>query len=80
MIDRLDLDDPSSDGWVLGRLRLGGGSCRRGGSGMKLIRTLGGIIMMAGPEPDVDIWPRGVILRPVLTRLIVGVSWLVVML
>jgi hypothetical protein len=35
---------------------------------MKVARILAGIIMIAGPEPDEDIWPLGVILRPGLTR------------
>ena len=54
--------------WLLGRLRLGGGRCFKGGSSMKVARILAGIIMIAGPEPDEDIWPLGVILRPGLTR------------
>ncbi len=55
-MDRFDLVDPfCSEGWVLGRLRLGGGICLRGGSGMKVARMCEGIIMMAGPDPEDDI-------------------------
>jgi hypothetical protein len=70
VMERLDFVVPSSDGCVLGLLRLGGGMCRRGGSGMKVARTWDGIIIMAGPDPEDDICPLGVILRPVFIRFI----------
>jgi hypothetical protein len=70
-MERLDFVDPFSDVCVFGLLRFGGGRCRKGGSGMKVTRMWGGIPIMAGPDPEEDIWPLGVILRPVLTLLIV---------
>jgi len=43
---------------------INGGSGLGGGLGMKVARMCGGIIMIAGPDPEEDIWPLGVMALP----------------